>query len=102
MPSSRFPHTPNLPADEKPIATTDATSTLNARFANGKSANMLFVGGGGDVRLFFEDGTDDSTDADGSRTVVGLVPGIWVARKPFRHVYLSGTTATNIRVGRSF
>jgi len=93
------PHTPGQIKEEKAVTLGDSTGVPNAVNAAGEHANAIWVGVTGNVRLFFDGQSDDSADADNSRTVVGLAAGVWHSRKPFKHVYLTGTTATSVRVG---
>lgn len=95
---AQFKFNPGQIMEEKNVTPVDDSSVPNATFGGGtkgRLSNVLMVGTGGDVAVLFCDKTT-------SEVITGLVAGIWQSRKPFSHVFLTGTSALNIRVGATF
>lgn len=94
-----FRTNPGQIEDEKAVTKSDSDIS-NAMFKNGRvPANALYIGGAGNVKVRFVGDPFDTVNGD---AIISLAVGIWRSTKPFSHVYSTGTTATDIRVGVTY
>lgn len=82
----------DFPEDAKSISPADTGAA--ALFGPGHLANMLWVGGSGDVVLV--KGNDETV------TMKGVQSGDWRKMPPFKRVNLTDTTASDLVVGITF
>lgn len=82
----------DFPEDAKAISAADTGSV--AQFGPGHLANMLWVGGSGDVVLV--KGNDETV------TMKGVTFGKWHKMPPFKRVNSTDTSATDLVAGITF
>ncbi len=63
-------------------------------------ANMVWVGGTGDITLVVDDGKDVNSTT--TLLIGNLIAGTWHYFPPFIRINAIGTTATEVVVGRSY
>lgn len=94
---------PLLVEQHKAVITSD-TLNFNCTFggaagrSNGTPCNAIWVGTSGNVNFRFADAPDGILN---DLIYHSVVAGTWISMPPFSHIYTTGTSAANIRVGVS-
>jgi len=92
--------TPHAPQNAK-IAVPADGGDINALFGN-SPANMIWVGGTGDIQIRLDNGQDPTSTSGTALPLTGVVAGVWHFMPPFIHIDDTNTDATAILVGISF